>query len=92
MDEEEDPESVFISDALYEGKLPEDREFRAPAYEENSHGEWAYINGIIELGCGVDGAGSESRAIVLGDFTLKTLKDSTFMANAMKPDQLGAHA
>lgn len=82
VDVEEDPETVFISEALYEGRLPDDWEFRAPTYEENSYGEWAYINGSIELGCGVDGAGADLRAIILEDFTLK---DGTFTARAVKP-------
>jgi hypothetical protein len=82
VSEDQDPESVFISEILYGGQLSDDWEERLPTYEENSFGDWAYINGNIELPYGADEAGADERAIILEDFTLQ---NGTFTARAVKP-------
>lgn len=69
--EDENPESVFIRDILYAGRLSDGWEERLPTYEENSFGDWAEINGIIELPFGVDTSEPRQQAVELTDFLLE---------------------
>jgi hypothetical protein len=80
--EEENPETVFIRDILYAGSLPDDWEDRSPTYEENSYGEWAFINGCIELPFGVALPEEKSCALVLEDFRMN---GNTFSADTKCP-------
>jgi hypothetical protein len=80
VSEDEDPESVFIREILYGGQLPDDWEDRFPTYEENSFGDWAHINGNIELPFGVFGSGLQQLAVELTDFRLS---DGEFSAEAI---------
>jgi len=85
VSEDEDPESVFISEILYGGQLSDDWEERLPTYEENSFGDWAYINGSIELPFGVIGSERRRQAVELTDFRLV---DGEFSAKAIgKPSE-----
>lgn len=70
VSEDENPESVFIREILYGGQLSDDWEERFPTYEENSFGDWAHINGNIELPFGVIGSEPRQQAIELTDFQL----------------------
>lgn len=70
VSEDEDPEPVFIREILYGGQLSNDWEERLPTYEENSYGDWAYINGSIELPFGVNGIERLRQAVELTDFSL----------------------
>jgi len=76
VDEDEDPEPVFISEILYGGILPEGWQDRFPTYEENSFGEWASINGCIELPFGVRGSETMPQALDLSDFRFEDGKIS----------------
>lgn len=88
VSEDDDPESVFISEILYDGQLSEDWEERLPTYEENSFGDWAHINGNIELPFGVIGSGRQRQAVELTDFQLV---EGDFSAKAIgKPS--GSHS
>lgn len=71
VSEDEDPESIFIREILYGGQLSDDWEERFPTYEENSFGDWAHINGIIELPFGVFGSGLRQQVVELTDFRLE---------------------
>lgn len=82
--EDEDPESVFIRDILYGGQLSDDWEERQPTYEENSFGDWTYINGRIQLPFGVDGAENQLQALELSDFRIE---DGKISAKAVRPKQ-----
>ena len=79
VSEDDDPESVFIREILYMGQLSDNWEDRFPTYEENSFGDWAHINGNIELPFGVFGSGLRQQAVELTDFRLV---DGEFSAKA----------
>ncbi len=69
--EGEDPEAIFIREILYEGNLPEGWEDRVPTYQENSFGDWAVINGRIELPFGMESSEEIPRALKLDEFRFK---------------------
>jgi len=75
--EDQDPEQIFIRDILYRGALPVGWEDRSPTYDENNFGEWAYINGNIELPFPVSGTEHKLQALVLDDFRLESGKISS---------------
>lgn len=81
VSEDEDPESVFIREILYGGQLSDDWKDRFPTYEENSYGDWAHINGNIELPDGVFGPELQGKAVELTDFRLM---DGKFSAKTDK--------
>lgn len=87
--EEEDPEPVFIREILYGGKLPEGWQDRLPRYEENSFGDWADINGCIELPFGIDGLVNMPHTLNLSDFRLEEGKIS---ATATSPGEVSGIA
>ena len=88
--EEEDPESVFISEILYGGTLLEGWQDRLPTYEENSFGDWAYINGRIELPFGIDGLENMPRALELNDFKFESGNISARATHGASPRKLSA--
>ena len=67
-------EAVFIHDILYGGSLADDLEDRLPTYDENSHGDWAHINGTIELPYGISDIGDHPQTMELTDFRLENGK------------------
>ncbi len=75
--EEQDPDAVFIREILYKGSLSDDWEERWPTEEENSFGDWADINGRIELPFGVGGPEIRLQAVELIDFRIEDGKFST---------------
>lgn len=45
----EEAEYSFIFEELYGGDMPDGWRDRDPTHKENCHGEWAYVQSVIEI-------------------------------------------
>lgn len=85
--EEQDPDAVFIREILYKGSLSDGWEEKWPTEEENNFGDWADINGRIELPFGVGGSEIRLQAVELTDFRLG---EGKFSARASSSPAVGS--